>query len=87
LIVIRDPTTNMPFPGNKILPSRISAQGQGLLDLFPVPGPYDPTHSYNDVFQSSIDEPHSDTPGGKDWRTRRRILRPDSGGSACREAV
>jgi hypothetical protein len=68
LIVIRDPTTNMPFPGNKIPPSRMSAQGQGLLDLFPVPGPYDPTHSYNEVFQSSIDEPHSDTILRVDWK-------------------
>jgi hypothetical protein len=67
LIVIRDPTTNMPFPGNKIPSGRLSAQGQALLNLFPIPGDYDPTHSYNDVFQSSIYEPHSDTILRVDW--------------------
>ena len=66
-IVIRDPTTNMPFSKNVIPPDRISAQGQELLNLFPVPGPFDPTHSYNEVFQSLINEPHSDMIARVDW--------------------
>jgi hypothetical protein len=67
LIVIRDPQTNAPFPGNIVPSGRISPQGQALLNLFPVPGPFNPTHSYNDVFQSSIDEPHSDSILRVDW--------------------
>ena len=67
LIVVRDPQTGLPFPGNKVLAPRISAQGQELLNLFPMPGAFDPTHSYNAVFQSSIQEPHSDMIFRVDW--------------------
>jgi len=74
LLVIRDPETNEPFPGNKVPPSRISAQGQSLLNLFPMPGPFDPTHSYNDVFQSSIEEPHSDMIFRVDWNISKNNL-------------
>jgi hypothetical protein len=66
-IVIHDPTTGLPFSRNMIPSNRISPQGQELLNLFPVPGPFDPTHSYNDVFQSSINEPHRDTILRVDW--------------------
>ena len=42
LIVIRDPATGQPFPGNIIPTSRIDANGQALLNLFPVPNATDP---------------------------------------------
>jgi hypothetical protein len=39
LIPIFDPNTQTPFPGNVIPSSRISAQGQAMLNLFPNPSP------------------------------------------------
>ena len=66
-IAVRDPTTNAPFPGNIVPSSRISAQGQALLNLFPLPGPFDPTHSYNEAFQAGIKEPHRDQILRVDW--------------------
>ena len=45
LIVIRDPATGQPFPGNIIPTNRIDANGQALLNLFPVPNANDPTAS------------------------------------------
>ncbi len=39
LIPITDPTTQAPFPGNVIPASRISAAGQAMLNLFPLPSP------------------------------------------------
>jgi hypothetical protein len=37
LIVIKDPLTNAPFPGNKIPTSRITPLGQAMLNFFPLP--------------------------------------------------
>jgi len=37
LIVIKDPTTGSPFPGNVIPANRLNKNGQALLDLFPMP--------------------------------------------------
>jgi len=39
LIPVYDPTTQAPFPGNVIPGSRISPQGQAMLNLFPMPSP------------------------------------------------
>jgi hypothetical protein len=39
LIPVYDPTTQSPFPGNIVPASRISAQGQAMLNLFPMPSP------------------------------------------------
>ena len=66
-ILIRDPQSNAPFPGNILPPSRIDPQGRALLNLFPLPNTFDPAHSYNDVFQRPIDQPHSDTILRVDW--------------------
>ena len=43
LIVVRDPTTGQPFPGNVIPANRIDRNGQALLNLFPTPNFSDPT--------------------------------------------
>ncbi len=37
LIAVRDPSTNQPFPGNVIPPSRVHNEGSGILKLFPLP--------------------------------------------------
>jgi hypothetical protein len=37
LITIVDPQTGQPFPGNRIPASRINANGQGILNLLPLP--------------------------------------------------
>lgn len=39
LIPVYDPTTQAPFPGNIIPASRISPQGQAMMNLFPMPSP------------------------------------------------
>ena len=41
LIVMRDPTTGSPFPGNVIPTSRINKNGQILLNVFPLPNATD----------------------------------------------
>src|SRR5207247_2664326 len=40
-IVIKDPTTNLPFLGNKIPANRINSNGQKLLSVFPLPNTTD----------------------------------------------
>lgn len=60
LIVIRDPTTGAAFPGNVIPASRISRNGQALLNLFPLPNFGDKSVSggaYNYQFQEIRDKP------------------------------
>jgi hypothetical protein len=55
LIVVNDPTTRAPFPGNRIPPSLIDRSGQALLKVFPEPNFTDRALSggrYNYVFQS-----------------------------------
>lgn len=42
LIVIKDPNTGQPFPGNIVPASRISKAGQALLNGFPLPNFTDP---------------------------------------------
>ncbi len=39
LVPVYDPTTQTPFPNNIIPANRISAQGQAMLNLFPMPAP------------------------------------------------
>lgn len=54
LIVVRDPATQQPFPGNIIPANRISSVGQAMLDLFPMPNFLDRNISrgaYNYQFQ------------------------------------
>jgi hypothetical protein len=72
LIPITDPTTQAPFPGNKIPSSRISLAGQAMMNLFPLPSPLgygvDPTgtRQYNSIFVLPQSRPNDD-----------RILRVD----------
>ena len=65
--MIRDPQTNAPFPGNRVPANRIDPKGQSLLNLFPLPNAFDSTHTYNDAFQTPIEQPHSDSILRVDW--------------------
>ncbi|HEY3838004.1 MAG TPA: carboxypeptidase-like regulatory domain-containing protein, partial [Bryobacteraceae bacterium] len=67
LITVTDPLTNAPFPGNKVPASRIDGNGQGLLNLFPLPNASDPTHTFNYIAQSNIDQPRTDRVLRIDW--------------------
>jgi hypothetical protein len=42
LIIIKDPLTGKPFPGNVVPSSRINAQGQTVLNQYPLPNFVDP---------------------------------------------
>jgi hypothetical protein len=60
LIVIRDPLTGQPFPGNIIPANRINPNGQALLNRFPLPNALDrgvTRGNYNYNFQESLDVP------------------------------
>jgi hypothetical protein len=67
LIAVRDPLSNAPFPGNVVPANRISAAGQALLNLFPLPNTIDPTHTYNYAFQSPLQQPRNDQILRTDW--------------------
>ena len=56
LMVIYDPQTGKPFPGNKIDPSRINPQIQKILSLFPKPNSTG-SNSYNRVDVYSVNNP------------------------------
>jgi hypothetical protein len=60
LIVIRDPQTGQPFPGNVIPANRINKNGQALLNVFPKPNALNRAltlGAYNYLFQESIKIP------------------------------
>jgi hypothetical protein len=67
LIVIRDPQTGLPFQGNVIPTSRIDANGQKLLSMFPGPNTVDPTNNFNNVFQSTVEQPRREEILRMDW--------------------
>jgi hypothetical protein len=56
-VVITDPTTHQPFPGNAIPPGEINQQGQLLLNFMPLPNFSDPTKPFNYVWQDNCDIP------------------------------
>jgi hypothetical protein len=60
LVVIRDPLTGQPFPGNIIPGNRIDPNGQKLLSAFPLPNMVDRSitrGAYNYNFQESLFSP------------------------------
>jgi len=67
LVVIRDPLTGQPFPGNVIPANRVDPLGQALLNLFPQPNAVDPGRQFNYTFQSSFDQPRNDQVLRVDW--------------------
>ena len=61
LIVVKDPSTLQPFPGNRVPASRIDPNGQALLNIFPLPNFTNRAISaggYNYVSQSRSDTPN-----------------------------
>lgn len=78
-IVIRDSVTGLQFrdpsrattdnpQGLNIIPlNRIDANGQKLLGVFPLPNFSDPTNNYNNVFQSTVDQPRREEILRMDW--------------------
>lgn len=76
VIPIRDPLLGLPctstntsgcFPGNIIPLERIDRNGQSLLNIFPLPNAVDPSHTFNNVFQSTVDHPRRDAILRIDW--------------------
>jgi hypothetical protein len=68
LIVIRDPQTNAPFPGNRIPADRLDPRGQAFLNLFPLPNTTD-VRGYNYLTQEpSIPHPRRQHMFRGDWR-------------------
>jgi hypothetical protein len=62
LIVITDPTTGAPFPGNVIPQNRINGWGQAMLNFFPLPNTVFPAGSaqyQQDNFQSQASGSHT----------------------------
>jgi hypothetical protein len=59
LIVIYDPVTRLPFPGNRIPANRINSSGRALLDLMPLPNAAERWRSdgYNFTRQESTPKP------------------------------
>ena len=77
LIVVRDPQTGQPFPGNIIPAGRIDANGQALLNLFPIPNANDRAATggqYNYTFQSAYDQPRTDQVVRVDWNVAPKTL-------------
>ncbi|HEY8551152.1 MAG TPA: TonB-dependent receptor [Vicinamibacterales bacterium] len=72
LLIVRDPLTGQPFPGNRIPADRIDPNGQALLNLFPLPNFDDPTNQANYTFQSSFDQPRNDQVLRVDWNVSPR---------------
>ncbi|MPY87455.1 MAG: TonB-dependent receptor plug domain-containing protein [Luteitalea sp.] len=72
LLIINDPLTGQPFPGNVIPPGRIDANGQALLNLLPLPNATDPARQFNYTFQSSFDQPRNDQVLRVDWNVAPR---------------
>jgi hypothetical protein len=57
LIVVNDPTTKKPFPGNVVPASRINPLGQAYLNLLPLPNAFNRTLTlgqYNYQYQESL---------------------------------
>lgn len=67
LIVVTDPLSRAPFPGNIVPASRIDPVGQKLLSIFPLPNTVDPARSFNTVFQSTINQPRDEDILRIDW--------------------
>ena len=71
LIVIRDPATGQPFPGNVIPADRINKSGLSLLNLMPMPNSLDRNFTkgqFNYQTQSTAENPKLNNVARVDWR-------------------
>ena len=68
LIVMRDPTTGLPFPATSFRANRIDANGQKLLSDLPAAEHQScDGYNYNNVFQSTVDQPRREEILRMDW--------------------
>lgn len=70
LIVVRDPVTGQPFPGNVIPTARINTQGQRLLSILPNPNLFDANitrGAFNYRALETINQPKEQTQLKFDW--------------------
>ena len=74
LIVIHDPVTRLPFPGNRIPADRLNRSGQSLLALMPLPNAADRWRSdgYNHTRQESTPKPKINNVLRLDWKPNER---------------
>ncbi len=71
LIVVRDPQTLAPFPGNVIPSDRVDANGRALMNLLPMPNRLDRAETaglYNFIRQETPDKPRQNHVIKLDWR-------------------
>jgi hypothetical protein len=67
-VVINDPRTGQPFPGNVIPAGRINPSGRAILDLFPLPNNLVATTRENHVARHQTDNPRLNNILRLDWR-------------------
>ena len=71
VIVIRDPQTGQPFPGNIIPEHRFNPNGRALLDLLPLPTIFDRATTggnFNHQTQATIENPRRNQIARVDWK-------------------
>src|SRR5262249_46719845 len=71
LIVIRDPVTGQPFPGNVIPKDRLNPNGLAIMNLMPLPNRLDRSETaglYNFIRQETPDKPRVNNVVRVDWR-------------------
>src|SRR5262249_17155232 len=67
LIVLPDPLTRPAVPDTKISANPPYPTRHTLLGIFPAPNFVDPTYNYNNVFQSTVDQPRREEILRMDW--------------------
>ena len=71
LIVIRDPLTGQPFPGNRIPANRINESGRAILNLMPLPNTLDRSFTqgqFNHQTQETAENPKLNQIARVDWK-------------------
>ena len=68
LVVVRDPLTGQPFPGNIIPSSRFYGPGRAILDVFPLPNTAAGGNAYNFSSQVPSDYPRREDILRLDWQ-------------------
>src|SRR5262249_2722533 len=76
VITVKDPTTGLAIPGNRLPASLQSAAGQAILNLFPTPNTSDPTgrHAYNTRYVLPTKNPANNEILRVDWNVGSKTL-------------
>jgi len=72
LVIIRDPLTGQPFPGNVIPANRFFGPGQAILNVFPMPNASVGGNAYNYSSQVSTEYPRREDIARLDWQVSPR---------------